>query len=52
MIMGETGLPDSIAALEAYTINAAKSLGIEEITGSIDVGKSADFAVLSRDITL
>ncbi|EEX94754.1 hypothetical protein VIOR3934_21311 [Vibrio orientalis CIP 102891 = ATCC 33934] len=52
IIMGDTGLPDSIAALEAYTINAAKSLGIEEVTGSIDVGKSADFAVLSRDITL
>jgi len=52
ILMGDTGLPDTIAALDAYTINAAKSLGIDDITGSIDVGKSADFAVLSRDITL
>ncbi|TFH92216.1 amidohydrolase [Vibrio ouci] len=52
IIMGDTGLPDTIAALDAYTINAAKSLGIDDITGSIDVGKSADFAVLSHNITL
>ena len=51
VIMGKTGLPNVNAALEAYTINAARSLGIDEITGSIEVGKSADFAVLSDDIT-
>lgn len=52
ILMGDTGLPDTLAALDAYTINAAKSLGIADITGSIEVGKSADLAVLSRDITL
>ncbi|RTZ17870.1 amidohydrolase [Vibrio aquaticus] len=51
LIMGNTGLPNASAALDAYTINAAKSLGIDDITGSIEVGKSADFAVLSQDIT-
>ena len=49
--MGHTGLPNVKAAIDAYTINAAVSLGIEDITGSIDVGKSADFAILDQDIT-
>ncbi|QUM76274.1 amidohydrolase [Moritella sp. 24] len=49
--MGETGLPDIYAAIDAYTINAADSLGIGDITGSITVGKSADFAILNKDIT-
>ncbi|MDE8604319.1 amidohydrolase family protein [Marinomonas sp. RSW2] len=49
--MGETGLPDVKAAIDSYTINAADSLGISDITGSITVGKSADFAILKKDIT-
>ncbi len=49
--MGNTGLPDVHSAINAYTINAAKSLGIRDITGSITLGKSADFAILSQDIT-
>ncbi|MFA0056296.1 amidohydrolase [Vibrio echinoideorum] len=51
LIMGKTGLTDIYTAIDAYTINAAKSLGIKDITGSIEVGKSADFAILERDIT-
>ncbi|CAK3776498.1 Amidohydrolase [Vibrio crassostreae] len=51
LIMGKTGLTDIYTAIDAYTINAAKSLGIEDVTGSIEVGKSADFAILDRDIT-
>ncbi len=51
LIMGKTGLTDIYTAIDAYTINAASSLGIEDITGSIEVGKSADFAILDRDIT-
>lgn len=31
--------------ITAYTINAAKSLSIEQATGSIETGKRADFAV-------
>lgn len=49
--MGKTGLPDVYAAIDAYTINAAESLGISDIAGSITVGKSADFAILAQDIT-
>ena len=51
LIMGKTGLPSITAAIDAYTINAAYSLGIDDITGSIEVGKSADFAILNNDIT-
>jgi predicted amidohydrolase YtcJ len=51
VIMGRTGLPSVKDAIDAYTINAAVSLGIDNITGSIEQGKSADFAVLSHDIT-
>lgn len=49
--MGKTGLPDVQSAIDSYTINAAESLGLSDITGSITVGKSADFAILERDIT-
>ncbi len=36
--------------LRAYTLNGAAQLGIAHETGSIEAGKSADFAVLDRDI--
>ncbi|UTV29657.1 amidohydrolase [Photobacterium atrarenae] len=49
--MGSTGLPDIHAAIDAYTINAAKSLGISDITGSLEIGKSADLVFLAQDIT-
>ncbi len=49
--MAETGLPNIHAAIEAYTNNAAKSLGIDDLTGSLAVGKSADIVILSEDIT-
>ena len=49
--MGATGLPDIDSAIDSYTINAATSLGIGEITGSIDLGKSADFAIIDKNIT-
>ena len=34
-------------ALKAYTINAAQAIGLGHLTGSIEVGKSADLAVLN-----
>ncbi|WP_299493725.1 amidohydrolase [uncultured Shewanella sp.] len=49
--MGSRGLPDIHSAIDAYTINAAKSLGISDITGSLTVGKSADLVILENDIT-
>lgn len=36
-------------ALEVFTINAATAMGLDEETGSIVPGKSADFVVLDRD---
>src|SRR5450631_543597 len=37
-------------AIDAYTINGARYLNRDGETGSIEVGKSADFIVLDRDI--
>lgn len=36
-------------AVRAYSINVAKALGIDDFTGSLVRGKSADFVVLDRD---
>lgn len=36
-------------ALEIFTINGAKAMGLDDVTGSLAVGKSADFAVLNQD---
>lgn len=37
-------------ALRSYTLDAAYGAFMEDVTGSIEVGKYADFAVLDRDI--
>jgi predicted amidohydrolase YtcJ len=36
--------------LDAYTINGARAMGRDQEFGSLEVGKSADFIVLDRDI--
>ncbi len=36
-------------ALEAFTISAARAMGIDHETGSLTPGKSADFVILDRD---
>jgi len=43
--------PDVETAIAAYTINAAKALGLAEQTGSLTVGKAADLVVIDQDIT-
>lgn len=35
--------------LQAYTLDTAYANGYDDVSGSIEVGKSADFAVLDRD---
>ena len=37
-------------ALDAYTINGAMALRQDKLTGSLEVGKKADFVVLSTDL--
>lgn len=37
-------------AVEAYTINAAKQLRMEDLVGSLEVGKRADMVLLDRNI--
>jgi len=37
-------------ALRASTINAAYNMGIDDITGSLEVGKKADIVVLEKDL--
>ncbi len=47
----DKGLSDVYATIDAYTIKPAKALGLDNITGSIEVGKSADMVLLDDDIT-
>ena len=36
-------------ALHAYTLGGARAMGTDDVTGSLQAGKSADFVVLDRD---
>jgi 5-methylthioadenosine/S-adenosylhomocysteine deaminase len=40
---------DQWTVLQAATINGAKALGLDKVTGSINVGKQADLSLLSLD---
>jgi hypothetical protein len=36
-------------AIRVFSLNAARAIGVDDVTGSITAGKSADFIVLDRD---
>ena len=48
-VMGAAEKLTQQQALEAITINAAHTIGIADITGSLRAGKRADFTVLDDD---
>ncbi|MDQ6437517.1 amidohydrolase [Mesorhizobium sp. LHD-90] len=41
---------DIVTALEIFTINSARAIGMADTVGSLEIGKSADFIVLDRDV--
>jgi len=41
---------DLATALRIYTVNSSRAMGLEKITGSLEVGKSADLIVLDRNL--
>ncbi len=41
---------DIATALEIFTINSARAIGLADTVGSIEIGKSADFIVLDRNV--
>ena len=51
MELKNQAFPNVETAIAAYTINAAKALGLADKTGSLTVGKAADLVVIDIDIS-
>lgn len=41
---------DLATTLEVYTINGARAMGLADVTGSVEIGKSADLIVIDRNL--
>src|SRR4029079_3738277 len=41
---------DVATALEIFTINSARAIGLADTVGSLEIGKSADFIVCDRNV--
>lgn len=48
--LGQKGINDIDKAIDSYTIEPAKALGIESVTGSIVIGKSADIVIIDKNL--
>ena len=49
-VLNEDERVDLATMIEAYTINGAYQMGLEDEQGSIEVGKRADLVVLDRNL--
>jgi predicted amidohydrolase YtcJ len=49
-VLNASEVLDTHTAIAAYTINGARALQQEDLTGSIEVGKKADLVVIDRNI--
>jgi predicted amidohydrolase YtcJ len=50
-VLGPEQVVPRESMLRAYTINAARVMNLQDVIGSIEPGKSADFALVDRDVT-
>ncbi|GIR39319.1 MAG: hypothetical protein CM15mP51_00990 [Porticoccaceae bacterium] len=48
--MNQTEAISLFDAIDAYTINGAKMLQQDKLTGSIEIGKKADFIILNQNL--
>ncbi len=49
-VLNEQERVDLVTMIEAYTINGAYQMGLEDQQGSIEIGKRADLVVLDRNL--
>ena len=49
-VMNQTEAISLFDAIDAYTINGAKMLQQDKLTGSIEIGKKADFIILNQNL--
>jgi len=49
-VLNEAERVDLATMIEAYTINGAYQMKLDDVQGSIEVGKRADFVVIDRNL--